>query len=105
MATDAVGQSAHHQRPRQQLSKAAGRIGDVVELINTIAGQTNLLALNATIEAATRRRGRPRLRVVGGIGSERHSAEADGQGYRRDQPARSSSIQAATEGVGRRPSR
>jgi methyl-accepting chemotaxis protein len=34
------------------LSKAAGRIGDVVELINNIAGQTNLLALNATIEAA-----------------------------------------------------
>ncbi len=32
--------------------KAAARIGDVVELINTIAGQTNLLALNATIEAA-----------------------------------------------------
>jgi methyl-accepting chemotaxis protein len=30
----------------------ASRIGDVVELINTIAGQTNLLALNATIEAA-----------------------------------------------------
>jgi methyl-accepting chemotaxis protein len=35
-----------------ELSKAANRIGDVVELINTIAGQTNLLALNATIEAA-----------------------------------------------------
>jgi methyl-accepting chemotaxis protein len=35
-----------------ELSKAAGRIGAVVELINTIAGQTNLLALNATIEAA-----------------------------------------------------
>jgi methyl-accepting chemotaxis protein len=34
------------------LSQAANRIGDVVELINTIAGQTNLLALNATIEAA-----------------------------------------------------
>ena len=32
--------------------QAADRIGDVVELINTIAGQTNLLALNATIEAA-----------------------------------------------------
>src|SRR6266851_1341106 len=32
--------------------QAAARIGDVVELINTIAGQTNLLALNATIEAA-----------------------------------------------------
>ena len=35
-----------------QLSEAAARIGDVVELINNIAGQTNLLALNATIEAA-----------------------------------------------------
>ncbi|MEH2539314.1 MULTISPECIES: HAMP domain-containing methyl-accepting chemotaxis protein [unclassified Bradyrhizobium] len=34
------------------LSQAAARIGDVVDLINTIAGQTNLLALNATIEAA-----------------------------------------------------
>jgi methyl-accepting chemotaxis protein len=35
-----------------ELVKAAGRIGDVVELISNIAGQTNLLALNATIEAA-----------------------------------------------------
>jgi methyl-accepting chemotaxis protein len=34
------------------LSQAASRIGDVVELINSIASQTNLLALNATIEAA-----------------------------------------------------
>jgi methyl-accepting chemotaxis protein len=34
------------------LSTAADRIGQVVELINTIASQTNLLALNATIEAA-----------------------------------------------------
>ncbi len=34
------------------LAKTAQRIGDVVQLIETIAGQTNLLALNATIEAA-----------------------------------------------------
>jgi methyl-accepting chemotaxis protein/aerotaxis receptor len=34
------------------LSNAAARIGDIVEMINNIAGQTNLLALNATIEAA-----------------------------------------------------
>ncbi len=35
-----------------QLSEAAGRIGEVVDLITAIAQQTNLLALNATIEAA-----------------------------------------------------
>jgi methyl-accepting chemotaxis protein len=52
MATEAVDQ-AHKTNDRVgELSKAAARIGDVVELINTIAGQTNLLALNATIEAA-----------------------------------------------------
>jgi len=34
------------------LSEAAGRIGEIVGLINSIAAQTNLLALNATIEAA-----------------------------------------------------
>ena len=34
------------------LAEAAGRIGEVVTLINDIASQTNLLALNATIEAA-----------------------------------------------------
>jgi methyl-accepting chemotaxis protein len=35
-----------------QLGNAATRIGEVVGLIQAIAGQTNLLALNATIEAA-----------------------------------------------------
>ena len=34
------------------LGNAASRIGEVVGLIQAIAGQTNLLALNATIEAA-----------------------------------------------------
>ncbi|MGY6568738.1 MAG: methyl-accepting chemotaxis protein [Salinarimonas sp.] len=34
------------------LAEAAQRIGDVVDLIRSIADQTNLLALNATIEAA-----------------------------------------------------
>jgi methyl-accepting chemotaxis protein len=52
IAGDAVEQ-AHRTNDRvNALSQAATRIGDVVELINTIAGQTNLLALNATIEAA-----------------------------------------------------
>jgi methyl-accepting chemotaxis protein/aerotaxis receptor len=52
MAGDAVGQARTTNDRVGELSKAAARIGDVVELINTIAGQTNLLALNATIEAA-----------------------------------------------------
>ncbi|MBT1508954.1 MCP four helix bundle domain-containing protein [Bradyrhizobium sp. SRL28] len=52
MASEAVGQARHTNDRVSELSKAAARIGDVVELINTIAGQTNLLALNATIEAA-----------------------------------------------------
>ena len=34
------------------LAQAAQKIGDVVKLIQSVAGQTNLLALNATIEAA-----------------------------------------------------
>ena len=52
MASDAVDQARTTNDRVSELSKAAARIGDVVELINTIAGQTNLLALNATIEAA-----------------------------------------------------
>jgi methyl-accepting chemotaxis protein len=52
MANDAVDQARTTTDRVSELSKAATRIGDVVELINTIAGQTNLLALNATIEAA-----------------------------------------------------
>jgi methyl-accepting chemotaxis protein len=52
VAGEAVGQAQKTNDRVGELSKAAARIGDVVELINTIAGQTNLLALNATIEAA-----------------------------------------------------
>jgi len=52
MAGEAVDQACKTNDRVGELSKAAARIGDVVELINTIAGQTNLLALNATIEAA-----------------------------------------------------
>jgi methyl-accepting chemotaxis protein len=51
-ASEAVDQARTTTERVSELSKAATRIGDVVELINTIAGQTNLLALNATIEAA-----------------------------------------------------
>jgi methyl-accepting chemotaxis protein len=36
----------------ERLASSSAKIGEVVDLINDIAGQTNLLALNATIEAA-----------------------------------------------------
>ena len=52
IASEAVHQAERTNDRVGELAKAAGRIGAVVELINTIAGQTNLLALNATIEAA-----------------------------------------------------
>jgi methyl-accepting chemotaxis protein len=52
IASQAVDQARKTNDRVGELAKAAARIGDVVELINTIAGQTNLLALNATIEAA-----------------------------------------------------
>jgi methyl-accepting chemotaxis protein len=52
IANDAVAQAQKTNDRIADLALAANRIGDVVELINTIAGQTNLLALNATIEAA-----------------------------------------------------
>ena len=44
MAGEAVTQARTTNDRVSELSKAAARIGDVVELINTIAGQTNLLA-------------------------------------------------------------
>ncbi len=52
-----ISQEAVHQAQQtdariNKLTVAATRIGDVVELITSIAAQTNLLALNATIEAA-----------------------------------------------------
>lgn len=52
IASDAVKQAGMTNERVVALSRAAQRIGDVVDLINTIASQTNLLALNATIEAA-----------------------------------------------------
>ena len=52
IASRAVSQARDTDGTVQGLAKSAGRIGEVVGLINTIAAQTNLLALNATIEAA-----------------------------------------------------
>ncbi|GGF08997.1 methyl-accepting chemotaxis protein [Aliidongia dinghuensis] len=52
IAGQAVQEAAHTGGTMRVLADAAQKIGEVVRLINDIAGQTNLLALNATIEAA-----------------------------------------------------
>jgi methyl-accepting chemotaxis protein len=52
VAERAVEQSYRTVTTMEELGQAATRIGEVVSLIQAIAGQTNLLALNATIEAA-----------------------------------------------------
>ncbi|WP_298240058.1 methyl-accepting chemotaxis protein [uncultured Bradyrhizobium sp.] len=51
-AREAVSQAAQTNATVEILDQTASRIGEVVKMINAIAGQTNLLALNATIEAA-----------------------------------------------------
>jgi len=52
VATQAVSEAHRTSATMSELAKAATRIGEVINLIQSIAGQTNLLALNATIEAA-----------------------------------------------------
>ena len=52
IANGAVEEANRTSEMINGLSHAAEKIGDVVGIIQDIAGQTNLLALNATIEAA-----------------------------------------------------
>jgi methyl-accepting chemotaxis protein len=52
VAAQAESEAQQTSQMIEALSDAVGRIDDIVNLINSIAGQTNLLALNATIEAA-----------------------------------------------------
>jgi methyl-accepting chemotaxis protein len=52
VAGRAVMEAQRTVETMSQLATAASRIGEVIGLIQAIAGQTNLLALNATIEAA-----------------------------------------------------
>jgi methyl-accepting chemotaxis protein len=52
VAGRAVAESKRTVNTMTELGSAANRIGEVIGLIQAIAGQTNLLALNATIEAA-----------------------------------------------------
>ena len=52
IANQAVDDARSTDSVVQDLAVGAQKIGEIIQLINDIAGQTNLLALNATIEAA-----------------------------------------------------
>jgi methyl-accepting chemotaxis protein len=52
IAGRAVDEAKHADSIMVSLARAAGEIGEVIQMIEDIATQTNLLALNATIEAA-----------------------------------------------------
>jgi methyl-accepting chemotaxis protein len=52
IASKAVEDARQTDGVVQDLAQGAHKIGEIIQLINDIAGQTNLLALNATIEAA-----------------------------------------------------
>ena len=99
MAGEAVDQARATNDRVSELSKAAARIGDVVELINTIAGQTNLLALNATIEAARAGEAGRGFAVVASEVKALAEQTAKATGEIGQQIA---GIQAATAGIGER---
>jgi methyl-accepting chemotaxis protein len=52
LTTETAERASAAMETVRRLASGSQRIGEVVDLINSIAGQTNLLALNATIEAA-----------------------------------------------------
>jgi methyl-accepting chemotaxis protein len=52
VASTAVKEAETTRATMRGLADAATKIGDVLKMIQAVAGQTNLLALNATIEAA-----------------------------------------------------
>ena len=78
-----AGEDRGHHRRALSLGKHAQQIGEILELIDDIAGQTNLLALNAAIEAARAGEAGQGLRRRGGRSAQ--ASRAVGSLHRLDQ--------------------
>jgi len=97
VAGRAVAESKRTVNTMSELGRAATRIGEVIGLIQAIAGQTNLLALNATIEAA---RAGEAGRGFAVVASEVKSLAAQTARATEDIAAQIGAIQSATADAG-----